>query len=70
MSLAPSRTSRGVLEAQVAGADGAAVVCVVPGGPVALTLGDGRHVVTVQFDGPQALALADVLTAAARRTKG
>lgn len=66
--LTQSKTSRGVLEAQIDGADGAAVVCVVPGGPVALTLGSGAHVVTVQFSGAAASELAEMLMAAALRT--
>lgn len=63
--LTESPTTRGVLQSQIDGYDGAAVVCVVPGEPVALTLGDKLHVVTVQFDSAAAITLSDILREAA-----
>ena len=63
--LSPMTTVPGVLSAQVDGIDGAAVVCTVPGGPIALTLGNKTHVVTAQFDAKEAIEMAAILNAAA-----
>ena len=53
----------GVLSAQVDGIEGAAVVCVIEGEPIALTLGSKGVVVTVDFDATSARGLMSVLSA-------